>query len=74
MPPRFENKVLDYIDLDIDVLVWKDFSVEILDTDEFTENSKKYEYSVEIKNKTTESLRKILELIENRSFPFDIKI
>jgi protein associated with RNAse G/E len=71
MPPKFENNVLDYVDLDIDVLVWKDFSIEILDTDEFAENSKKYNYSVEIKNRANESLKKVLELVENRDFPFD---
>ncbi len=74
MPPKFENNILNYIDLDIDVLVWKDFSIEILDTGEFAENSKKYGYSVEIKNKTNESLKKIILLIENREFPFDIEI
>ncbi len=26
MPPKFENQVLDYVDLDIYILVWKDFS------------------------------------------------
>ncbi len=71
MPPKFENNVLDYVDLDIDVLVWKNFSIEILDTDEFAENSKKYDYSEKIKNRTNESLEKILELVENRDFPFD---
>jgi protein associated with RNAse G/E len=74
MPPRFENNVLDYVDLDIDVLVWKDFSIEILDMDEFAENSKKFNYSMIIKNRTNESLKKILELIENRDFPFDMEI
>jgi len=42
--------------------------------DEFEENSKKYNYSVELKNKINESLKKILELIKNLDFPFDIKI
>jgi protein associated with RNAse G/E len=74
MPPRFENNVLDYVDLDIDVLVWKDFSIEILDLDEFAENSKKFDYSAEIKNKTDESLKNLLILIENRDFPFNLEI
>jgi protein associated with RNAse G/E len=74
MPPEFKNSVLDYVDLDIDVLVWRDFSVQILDTDEFEENSLKYGYSKEIKNKTNESLDKILNLIKKRDFPFDFKI
>jgi protein associated with RNAse G/E len=74
LPPIFKDKVLDYVDLDIDVLVWKDFSIQILDIDEFAENSKKYNYSLEIKNKASESLKEILNLIEKRDFPFDIKI
>ncbi len=73
LPPKFENNVLDYVDLDIDVLVWKDFSVEILDLDEFAENSDKFNYSAEIKYKTKESLKKLRELIENRKFPFNTK-
>jgi hypothetical protein len=72
MPPKFENNFLDYVDLDIDVLVWKDFSIEILDMDEFVENCKKFNYSAEIKNKAEESLANILKLIEHRHFPFDI--
>ncbi len=71
-PPKFENNSLDFVDLDIDVLVWKNFSIEILDVNEFEENCKKFSYSSEIKNKTEVSLKKILILVENRDFPFDI--
>ncbi len=74
MPPKFENNVLDYVDLDIDVLVWKDFSIEVLDTDEFKENCKKFDYSAEIKYKANESVEKILKLVEKREFPFDLNI
>jgi protein associated with RNAse G/E len=70
-PPKFENNFLNYIDLDIDVLVWKNFSIEILDLDEFEENCKKFNYPAEIINKAEKSLKKILTLIENRDFPFD---
>lgn len=73
VPPKFENNVLDYVDLDIDVLVWKNFTVEVLDLDEFAENSLKFNYSPEIKLKAEESLKKLRELIENRKFPFDTK-
>ena len=45
MPPEFKEGVLDYIDLDIDVLVSKNFEVKILDREEFEENSKKFGYS-----------------------------
>ena len=73
MPPLYENNVLDYVDLDVDVLVWKDFSIEILDADEFEENGKRFNYPAEIKNKVEESLKNLIQLIENREFPFDIE-
>lgn len=71
LPPKFENGVLDYIDLDIDVLVWKDFRYEILDLDEFAENAKIFNYSEDLIEKAKDNLTKLLRLIENRKFPFN---
>ena len=71
MQPTYENNVLDYVDLDIDMLVWKDFSFNILDVDEFNENSIKYNYSEEIKNKVFKNLSELKQLMELRQFPFD---
>jgi uncharacterized protein len=70
MPPEFENNILDYIDLDIDVLVSKSFETEILDLEEFNENSKLYGYSDELKAKTFETLNELLKMIEIRAYPF----
>lgn len=71
LPPVFENNVLDYIDLEIDVIVFKDFSYKILDEDEFEENSKLYNYSDELISKTRKTLDEILNLLKSRDFPFD---
>lgn len=70
MPPTFENNVLDYIDLDIDILVWKDFEYEVLDRDEFEENAKIFKYSDEIKKKVLDNLSKLEKMIRMRNFPF----
>ncbi len=70
MPPRFENNVLDYVDLEIDVLVSKDFSVEVLDRDEFEENSQLFGYSESLITKTLQTLDELLEMIHARTFPF----
>ena len=70
MPPRFENNVLDYIDLEIDVLVSKNFEIEILDREEFEENSKIFGYTDDLIAKTFETLDELLKLIEIRAFPF----
>jgi protein associated with RNAse G/E len=72
-PPQFENGVLDYIDLEIDILVWSDFSVEILDLDEYEESSRTFDFPDEVKYKVDESLNKLLEMIKERQFPFDFK-
>jgi len=73
-PPVIENDNLSYVDLDVDVLVWKDFTFEILDIDEFEENAVKFSYSPELREKVGESLDKVLQLIKDRDFPFDFKI
>ena len=70
MPPRFEGDILDYVDLEIDVLVSNDFAIEILDLEEFEENSRLFGYSDELKAQTFQTLDEILRIIEARAFPF----
>lgn len=74
MPPMFEKNTLDYVDLDIDILVWKDFSIEILDVDEYETNKEKYSYSVSLQQKVSESIETLLSKIKNKEFPFDINL
>lgn len=71
LPPTFANGVLDYIDLDIDVIVWKNLEYKILDLDEFKDHSEKFSYPAEIIKIAERTLNQLLELIEKRSFPFD---
>jgi uncharacterized protein len=71
IPPTFENGVLDYIDLDIDVLVWSDFSYKILDMEDFEYNSKKFKYSKKVIENSKKSLAELLQMIKTRKFPFD---
>ena len=70
MPPIFSNGVLDYVDLEIDILVWSDFRIEILDTDEFEQNTKRFSYSDKLRLKVQESVNELKTMIENREFPF----
>lgn len=74
MPPVFENQSLDYVDFDIDVLIWNDFSHEILDLEEFKENTVKYRYPPKVIEKVYQSLDEILRLLKNRKFPFATEI
>lgn len=70
IPPVLENGVLDYVDLDIDVLVWPDFTYEIFDRDDFERNAIKYLYSKELIAQAEASLEQLITLIEGREFPF----
>ncbi len=69
-PPVLENGILNYVDLDIDVLIWKDFSYEILDIDEFEENIEKYKYPESLQKQAHKSLKDLLKIIEQKEFPF----
>lgn len=73
MPPTFINEVLNYVDLDVDILIWKDFSYQVLDLDEFEDNARKYSYPEDLRRKVQTSVSELIFLIENRIFPFDYK-
>jgi protein associated with RNAse G/E len=71
MPPKFEDGILEYIDLDIDVVVWHDFSLEKLDVEEFEEHAEKFGYPEEVLVNAQLGLEELMALIEAREFPFD---
>ena len=72
LPPSFNGEVLQYIDLDTDILVMSDFSYTILDQAEFAENSIRYRYSDEVKQNAEKALAELMQMIEKRAFPFNI--
>ena len=71
MPATFDGKVLDFVDLDIDVVVWPDMRYEVLDRDDFERNSTQYGYPSDVFEKVEETVEEIGALVESRSFPFD---
>lgn len=73
-PPTFVENVLDYVDLDLDVLVRKDFSSEILDLEEYKQNAKIFNYPKTLLAEVDVNLKQLLTLIENKDFPFDFKV
>lgn len=70
MPPVMSGGALTYIDLDIDVLVRPDFSYQILDLEEFEENSSRHNYPEELKAQAHTAVDELISLIESRQFPF----
>ena len=71
-PPTFENGVLEYVDLDIDILVEPDLSYRVLDVSEFEENSAKYGYDADVLNEVNSAIDKLKAMIDDREFPFQV--
>ncbi|MCC7308885.1 MAG: DUF402 domain-containing protein [Acidobacteria bacterium] len=73
MPPVFDGSTLDYIDLDIDILLGRDGLVRILDEDEFRDNAAKYSYPAEVKANAAQAAADLTRMIRGREFPFDVR-
>ncbi|HVF47090.1 MAG TPA: DUF402 domain-containing protein [Pyrinomonadaceae bacterium] len=71
MPPTFENSVLDYVDLDIDILVWNQGAPEVVDYVDFETNAIKYEYPHDVRQRVAQTIDELIGRIEARTFPFD---
>ena len=70
-PPVLADRILTYVDLDIDVLVQPDLSYRVLDRDEFEVNAARYGYSDEVRTKVREALAELIEMIQSQQFPFE---
>ena len=69
MPPTLSDGILDYVDLDIDVLVWPDNRYEVLDLDDFEVNKVKFGYPKDVIEKAEHSLAEVIALIEKGELP-----
>ena len=71
LPPTFEDFELDYVDLDIDVLIDKHGSVVVLDEKEFEENIRLFSIPSEICDSARRAVDELTLLINEGRFPFD---
>ncbi len=69
MPPSFSGTTLDYVDLDIDVVIWPDKRVEVLDIAEFEKNARLFEYPETVRTTARYTLDNLIELIEKGGLP-----
>src|SRR5688572_12729920 len=69
MPPKLENEVLDYVDLDLDVVIWPDRKVKVLDEADYLKNSAKYCYPKSVRERVRAALEELLLMAENDEFP-----
>lgn len=63
MPPTLNGSILDYIDLDIDVVVWPDGIYQVLDRDDFESSAKRFGYSEEIRRQVQNELDSVLKMV-----------
>lgn len=69
MPPTFDGDVLDFVDLDIDVVVWPDLRHQVLDLDDFATNSLTYGYTDDVITRAKTAVDEIVTLIKNGGLP-----
>lgn len=72
LPPTFENDVLEYVDLDIDVVLWPGGGCDVLDRDEFGQNAQAFNYSAAMIEMVEKTLEDLLSRIGAGEFPFTI--
>lgn len=72
MPPTLSESVLDYVDLDIDILVWPDENIIILDESDFEENAVKFKYPTELREQARRAFDELQRLLRERSRGVDI--
>ena len=73
MPPKFVEGVLDYVDLDIDILIWPGREPIVLDEDEFEENAALFNSPEEVIPGSRTGLALLQRDIEAQAFPFSEK-
>jgi len=71
LPPTFENAELNYVDLDLDILVDTEWNIKVLDLAEFYRNADRFLYGDHISSKALKQIENLRQLIELRQFPFD---
>ncbi len=71
MPPVFADGVLDYVDLDIDVIAGADRNPTILDQEEFLSRSLELGYPKYVLERTSEATQELTRMIRMGKFPFD---
>ena len=70
-PAHFDGENVRYADLDLDVRVSALGETEVVDEDEFLENSARMQYPPEVVSQARQAVDELLALVRNRHFPFD---
>lgn len=71
MPPVVSETTLDFVDLDIDLVVDMNAKIAVLDEDEFLENAAKFGYPPDIRARVKNSVEALTQMALRHDFPFD---
>ncbi len=71
MPHEWDGELCTYIDLELDVGLFDDGIVRILDEDEYEEGKILYNYPVELIEQIELATKEVVNLMESRTYPFD---
>jgi len=69
-PSLYDGENLRYVDLDLDVRVFANGRIELLDEDEFVENSQRMGYPADVIEQARRAADELIELATARRFPF----
>lgn len=69
-----DDNTLEWIDLDLDIRVHMDGSLELLDEDEFLENQQRFAYPSQVVAQARAAAQAALDLCERQRYPFDYDI
>lgn len=69
-PAMFDGETVRYVDLDLDVRVRPNGEVEVLDEDEFLDNSKRMGYAPDVIEHARRAVDELVELPRTGRFPF----
>jgi protein associated with RNAse G/E len=70
-PHQWDGKLCTYIDLELDVALFENGVIEILDQDEYEDSKIRYNYPRELIAQIERATAEVVDLMERRTFPFD---
>jgi hypothetical protein len=70
-PPRWEPDQVTVIDLDLDVIRYRDGRIELADEDEFEEHRVAFEYPAPVIEGALRSAREVMQMVGRGGSPFD---
>lgn len=71
MPSVLKDYKISFVDLDLDLIKKNDNDWQVIDEDEFEDNSVKYAYPPELKKQAVEALKLLIEKAKQGHFPFN---